>query len=100
MSNPFSLELFQPHLNTQFQISFEGHDPVILTLIEAKAIHSWQPDGVNRQAFSLVFKGDASQPALVQSLFELEHDSLANQMLFLVPIDQRLDGRYYEAVFT
>ena len=52
-----------------------------------------------RRGFTLTFRGPREVP-LEQSIYPLEHGALGRQEIFLVPVGEDEDGRYYEAVFT
>jgi hypothetical protein len=52
-----------------------------------------------RDGFSLRFTGPR-EPPLEQRLYTLQHATLGELLLFLVPIAQDANGRTYEAVFT
>ncbi len=54
---------------------------------------------LQREPFALLFRGPR-QPALPQSIYPLVHDRLGILELFLVPVGEDGDARYYEAVFT
>ncbi len=57
-------------------------------------------DGVlQREPFALLFRAPR-QPALPQRIYPLVHDRLGTLELFLVPVGEDDDARYYEAVFT
>jgi hypothetical protein len=57
------------------------------------------PDGAERQQFSLVFRGPAD-PQLSQGIWELEHDTMGELTLFLVPLGPDGEGPRYEAAFA
>lgn len=53
----------------------------------------------HREPFSLLFRAPR-QPPLPQQIYPLDHDELGTLELFLVPVGEDDEGRYYEAVFT
>ena len=52
-----------------------------------------------QQAFSLFFTGDTSF-TLRQGTYFLQHDTLAEQPMFLVPIARTAEGFRYQACFN
>ena len=57
------------------------------------------PKDGERRGITLTFRGPREVP-LEQSMFPLEHGEVGRQEIFLVPVGEDEDGRYYEAVFT
>lgn len=51
-----------------------------------------------REPFSLIFCGPA-EPYLPQHMYTLHHEEIGQIELFLVPVNQDVNGFYYEAVF-
>ncbi|MEM8639510.1 MAG: hypothetical protein AAGG51_11955 [Cyanobacteria bacterium P01_G01_bin.54] len=51
-------------------------------------------------SFYLVFRFPADGPNFNQGVFPLQHDTLGNLEIFLVPIKPDEQGRNYEAVFN
>src|SRR5688572_24117227 len=49
--------------------------------------------------FSLLFRA-AARPALAQGLYSMRHALLGDLHLFIVPVQETADGRYYEAIFS
>lgn len=94
-----ALDHFRPRVDSDFQCTAEDAD-LSLRLTEAEPIHTAQKltEG-QRKPFSLTFRGPKDQP-LEQGLYELDHGEMGSQELFLVPISEDDEGRYYEAVFT
>lgn len=71
-----------------------------MTLDEAAEIRTAQkPKEGQRKTFSVVFRGPRDQP-LEQGLVHVEHGRVGAHDLFLVPVAEDDEGRYYEAVFT
>lgn len=52
-----------------------------------------------QEAFSLLFKAPLDTPPF-QNIFRLEHESLGEMDLFLVPVKQKEDCYVFEAVFN
>lgn len=96
MSEHLTRKAFEPHLNTTFRIDFEGGDAIDLELVE---VNDKTPERFEGEQFSLIFKGP---PDLYfeQQICPMEHPSMGRLVLFLVPIDQKKDGFYYEAFFN
>ncbi|CAJ0822207.1 MULTISPECIES: hypothetical protein [Ralstonia] len=95
-----SAELFQPHVGTAFSVLQEpGQTPnpqFTLRLDEVTAAPAARP---GQQAFSLFFAGDSSF-TLQQGTYFLQHDSLPEQAIFLVPIERNAEGFRYQACFN
>jgi len=85
---------YADNLNTKFRIrELDGSPDIELTTVtELKS-------SVDQESFSLLFSGGKEQP-LAQGLYNLEHESLGNGMIFLVPVEENKDGYLYEAVFS
>lgn len=101
MVTDLSIDTFDPVNGSVFQSSLEGGTPVDLTLIEVKSLAREDdslPDDA-REPFSLLFRGP-NDPMLEQMTYHLEHDSLGELDVFLVPIHPDADGPLYEAIFN
>ena len=85
---------FAGQLNTKFRV-VEADAPFELELVEANEINS----GENQETFSLIFLGPGDK-FLQQKLYDLEHDTLGRNTIFLVPISEDERGFSYEAVFN
>jgi hypothetical protein len=97
MLESFTLETFLPHVGEPFWIRLSD-GKVETRLLEA---HPWgaASDGAARRPFSLVFVGPG-RFMLPQRTYPVEHESLGEFDLFLVPIGPGGEGMRYEAVFT
>lgn len=80
-------------VNTKFSVA-ERDEPLDLELVEAN-----RAEMSGGESFSLVFRGGKDQ-FLPQGLYNLEHESLENGIIFLVPVGEDNDGYLYEAVFN
>ena len=89
---------FSKHVNTKFRALIDGA-PLELELIQVKGYAGNPDDQQGMERFSLYFSGPA-QPVLSQSTYSLDHDSMGNFALFLVPIKPTGEGSRYEAVFN
>lgn len=99
MADDFHATTFAPHQGSTFTVTFDGTDPVPLTLVEVAelAVHEGQP---RPDPFSLVFTGPAGV-AFRQGVYPLEHDKLGRLDVFLVPVQPEADGLpRLEAVFN
>jgi len=94
-----ALDHFRPQVDSDFRCSAEDA-ALDLRLTEAEPIETAQKlkEG-QRKPFSLTFRGPKEQP-LEQGLYDLDHGDLGSHELFLVPVAEDDEGRYYEAVFT
>ena len=74
----------------------EGSEPIELEVIEIRSVGG---DALERQPFSILFRGPA-EPFLAQGTVPLEHPELGRFALFLVPIGPDEAGMRYEAILT
>ncbi|NJN54353.1 MAG: hypothetical protein HC804_06095 [Anaerolineae bacterium] len=108
MLDKVTKESFEPYLNQIFNLNLDdqGNIPLQLMSVTPHQTHTGYqraaPTGATlRQAgFTLTFCGPR-QPALTQRMYDLEHETFGKlEMLFLVPVSEDGNGRYYEAVFN
>lgn len=103
-------EQFQPWIGHKFQLMMASETAVFLELIEVrtlpshlKSIPSWrqaEAATIRQSPFAIVFRGPHN-PALSQQMVTLFHEQFGTlENLFIVPIDEDGNGRYYEAVFN
>lgn len=85
---------YAENLNTKFRVAGPGEPAEI----ELMTVNDLKNSGA-QESFSLIFCGGKDQ-FLPQGLYDLEHDSLENGRIFLVPIGEKEDGYIYEAVFN
>ena len=95
MLETFTLDNFVPHLHDTFWIRVDDQR-VETRLVEAKSLGDQRRA---REAFSLVFVGPG-RFVLPQRTYRVEHETLGDMDLFLVPIGPDGAGMRYEAVFT
>ena len=86
---------YAEQLNTKFRVAVETDEPLELELVEVSELKS----GGGQEFFALLFHGDKDN-LLPQQLYELEHDTLGQGSLFLVPVGAKDDIIEYEAVFN
>lgn len=108
MLDKVTKESFEPYLNQIFDLDFDGqgHIPLQLMNVTSHQTHAGYqraaPEGaiLRQVGFTLTFYGPR-QPALPQRMYDLEHETFGKlEMLFLVPVGEDGNGRYYEAVFN
>ena len=108
MLDKVTKETFEPYLNQFFILDLEGQDSVPLQLMDVMAHQTHSdyerkaPVGavLRQEGFTLTFRGPR-QPALPQRMYSLEHEVLGKlDLMFLVPVGEDGNGRYYEAVFN
>ena len=87
---------FKPLISERFTMMKESSST--FELLEVSLLGS-EPASGNRQAFSLLFRGEATTTPQ-QNIYELEHEKLGQLELFLVPVGPDDKGMLYEAVFT
>jgi hypothetical protein len=92
-------ENFREHLGTKFGVRVETPRPLELELVEVKGYNaqSGEPSGMER--FSLFFYGPGDI-MLRQGTFTLEHPSMGELTLFMVPVGRDQRGFRYEVVFN
>lgn len=78
-------------INTKFQL-VETEFEIELIEVTEKNISPQQ------EMFSLIFRG-AKDNFLEQKMYQIHHEKLGNDSLFLVPVAEDGDGFKYEAVF-
>jgi hypothetical protein len=83
---------FRLLLNERFRVAPDGVPAFEVELVEVREIPR-EPGG--RAPFSLVFQG-GPEPPFPQRIYRVEHDTLGELDIFLVPIA----ADRYEAVFT
>jgi hypothetical protein len=96
-----TFDLFEGRVGEEFVVG-EGGPQLSTALVGATEGHhpgGRGPDGVERQQFSLVFRGPAEVP-LPQGTYTVTHAELGRLELFLVPIGADADGLRYEAAFS
>jgi hypothetical protein len=81
-------------LNTKFRV-VEMDEPVELELFNVSELKT----GGGQESFSLLFHG-AKDKFLPQKLYDIEHDTLGQGSIFLVPVGAKDDIIEYEAVFN
>ena len=98
MSEPLTCDMFAEHLGETFRMVFESGDALDLELTEAEPSKG-QPAPGCRPPFALLFRGPLD-PVLPQQLYNLQHETMGDLTLFLVPIGPDEQGMRYEAVFN
>jgi hypothetical protein len=97
-SSFLNMQSFNQCLGTSFFVKDSNSKATAFKLIE---VYNWQRNSVTtrKECFSLIFRAPDST-RLGQNTYAVEHDSLGNFQLFVVPIRRNDNGRYYEAVFN
>ena len=93
---------FAGRVGDRFALSVPDGSSLAVELVEvteSAELGGVGPDGQVRHQFSLVFRGPP-EPAMAQSIYQLDHEDLGELELFLVPIGPDADGMRYEAIFT
>lgn len=99
-----SRSAFSEQLGETFRISTGALTAVDVRLIEVTDVKSSSPDEgtlapTRYERFSILFRGPHATP-LAQNTYTVEQDLIGTFALFLVPIGEDQDGRYYEAIFN
>jgi hypothetical protein len=99
MSARLTAEDFRQHVGTKFGVRVQTPRPFELELSEVKEYvpQSNEQDGMER--FSLFFYGPGDI-LLKQGTFTLEHPTMGEVLLFIVPVGQDPQGFRYEVVFN
>ncbi len=87
--------LFADKLNTKFKVQVDDSTTVEIELVEVKEYDF----SAEQEAFSLMFRGPL-EPILYQAIRHMEHESVGEFDIFLVPIAKKNDGMHYEAAFN
>jgi hypothetical protein len=108
MLDKLKKEMFEPLINQLFLLDLDGHGKMQLQLTSVTS-HATEtsyfrtaPEGsdLRQEGFTLLFRAP-NRPALPQRIYSLEHETLGKmEMIFLVPVAEDENGRYYEAVFN
>ena len=95
--NPTESE-FSALQGTKFLIKVQTLE-VPLELVEVKGYLNQQTEQAGMERFSAFFDG-ALESFLPQGMYLMQHESLGEFEIFLVPIAQNQNGFRYEAVFN
>lgn len=96
MSALLSADDFSPHVGQAF-VAGASAPALELELLSVTPAGGCGPDG--RQGFTLLFRGPP-QPVLPQGIQLLQHPSLVETGIFLVPLGPDALGMQYEAIFN
>ena len=88
-------ETMKPHIGSQFQVKDLPGEPIFLKLTEVME-RNITPQ---TESFSLFFHGPL-EPFLPQGMRKLQHETVGELDLFLVPVGQDAQGFQYEAAFN
>jgi hypothetical protein len=98
-----SRETFARCLNTEFSFNHPKISSATLRLIEVNDLTPLSgrrsAAATGRECFAAVFVGPESK-SLRQETYTVNHGSLGKFEMFVVPIGNHREGRYYEAVFN
>lgn len=95
MLQQMNLSTFSGLLQTQFGAYLTPEQRVDLVLIEAEDLGSTP----RQEQFSLQFQGPLTH-FLPQATYPVEHATLGQFALFLVPVGREPEGYRYEAIFN
>jgi len=95
MPEIFTIEMFEGHQNSKFQMHYDDSQTAELELVGVKDVGSSE----RQKQFALRFLGPMEAPIL-QGIYRLDHDTLGSLDLFLVPIARDNTGVTYEAIFN
>ena len=97
MSAELTEKEFSRHLNSKFQLEFNGQK-VELELVEVKGYSPQGSEQGGMERFSVFFEGPGVY--LPQHVYQLAHDQMGEVEIFLVPVSGDQKGYRYEAVFN
>ncbi len=92
-------EDFADKIGQTFTIGFSDAPAVVLSLAEAEPLRTRQSPVKGRLPYSLIFVGHSEQ-MLPQRLYWLEHATLGQIELFLVPVGKDARGFHYQSLFN
>lgn len=95
----FTYDNILPHVGSTFRINFpEGTVELKLTRVDhLREKHTSKR--LFRDSFALQFLGPAGA-FLPQGTYAMQHESLGELPIFIVPVGQEEEGVQYEAIFT
>ena len=88
-------DTFRECLDTGFEVTVPGGEPVRLVLTEVQEGHA----GARVESFSLFFRGPRA-PFFPQATYRLRHEKLEPLDIFLVPLGPEGEAMQYQAVFN
>jgi hypothetical protein len=94
-ANPFRQRLFEPHVGSTFKVTGQGGMSSSLILDRLKEI----PSAVGQEQYALYFLAQADVSA-VQGTYVLQHESLGELNVFLVPVRRVGECVEFEACFN
>lgn len=87
-------EDFDKHLNTEFKLQPEQHEPIKMELIE-----TCDKSNKDINGFSLTFLGK-SETIFPQRIYKILHKEMGEINMFIVPFKKDEKGIYYDAIFS
>ena len=95
MTTALTQPVFASHLNTKFRVLRDGQESVEIELVEVGEFLQSE----HQERFSIMFRGPGDT-FFKQGMYDFDHHAMGKFRLFIVPVDQKDDGYYYEAVFN
>ena len=102
MLERLTVDDFRPTVGQPFSVDAGEAGTLELELLEARTIEpgaAAADDAGHRSPFALDFRGPVD-PLLPQSIYRLEHESVGELEIFIVPVGRTEAGTDYEAIFT
>ena len=100
MSDELTPATFTHAVGGAFVLGSGRNEPAIELVLHSLVEHAPSPGAPRVQPFSLTFRGPPG-PHLPQGTYELQHHSIGQHHMFLVPIGPDGDGcQQYEASFN
>lgn len=97
MLDHLKLEDFAPLLGQTLRLG-DGQSFIVLELAEARALKSPSPRA--EPSFTLILRENDSNRSVGQGLYRLEHPTLGDIDLFVVPVGPDDRGMCYEVTFN
>lgn len=88
---------WQEHLSTPFKVHVDGSCYVEVELVEVTELQ--HHGGPREQPFSLLFRTPQDNQ-LSQRMYDVQHASLGEFALFLVPMQPDDEFNYFESIFN
>jgi hypothetical protein len=95
MSEQLTRDDFAKHLNTKFRVEAGAEQTLEMELTEVSELRQ-KP---HTESFALIFQAPEGT-APDQRLYQMHHDALGAQDIFLVPVSSGKIGIRFEAVFN
>ena len=90
---------FRQLVGTKFRVTVVAPEPLELELLKVQGYEPQENEGREMERYSLFFNGPGHM-FLQQGTYPLEHPSMGEMQLFIVPIGRDERGFQYEVIFN